>query len=490
MAPQTRNGFWRRNNTDGQEDDLISDATACHDGQPDHQIERQNDADISSSSSSQQNSNPAKPVYTSQVATLFIIINVTIGAGLLAMPFAMQTAGIITSMIFQLIFLSLIVITCIMCIELTVKGEVRSYHEIVQKYCHPFLYQLTQVSIFLITFGVAVAFIVTIGDQSDRVFNSTHGNDFCHTWYMNRRFIMAFVTLVIIKPLCSARTVDFLKYASFLGLIAIGFICSVVTSNFVSATEISSTVNYKPKFWSDIAFILPVYCLAYQCHLSLVPTVATIRKQDKPKAFITSSIAMVVSMIIYSAISIMAVLTYGATIQKDLTESFDGKGAATLATIAIVGLKCALTLPAAYLPARLSLVDILTNNWARFAAFSEPVKRIGVTLVFLDVSLVLAIYVPDILVVVNLLGCLAVMFIFPIPGLAYISLVRQNRREKQQAKGLGAEEALKFTARDKMKLGASYFMIVFGVLMTGVVLYKSVDEMLANNSPSPSLCTP
>lgn len=481
---QTRNGMWKRNNDDGQDDDLISRSE--EDGTNRQTVNGSADVDTSSSQPETQEGS-AKPVYTSQLATLFIIVNVTIGAGLLAMPFAMQTAGIIASMIFQLVFLALIVITCIMCIELTVKSEVKSYHEIVQKHCHPFFYNLAQVSIFLITFGVAVAYIVTIGDQADRVFASLYGPTFCSVWYMNRRFVMSFVTLVAIKPLCSTRTVDFLKYASFLGLVAIGFISYVVVGNFTSSKRIAPDVNYLPKSWSDVAFILPVYCLAYQCHLSLVPTVATIRRQEKPKAFITSTIAMVASMIIYSSTSILAVLTFGSNVQKDLTENFSGNGGITLVTIGIVGLKCALTLPAAYLPARLSLIDILTNNWPRFVTFSEPVQRIGVTILFLDVSLLLAIYVPDILVVVNLLGCLAVMFIFPIPGLAYINLVRQNRREKQQAAGLGMDAPLKYTARDKMKLGSSYFMIVFGVLMAGVVLYKSIAEMLDNKSTQP-LC--
>lgn len=430
---------------------------------------------------------PVKPVYTSQLAALFIIVNVTIGAGLLAMPFAMQTAGVVVSIIFQLVFLCLIVITCIMCIELTVKSEAKSYHEIVQKHCHPFFYHLSQVSIFLITFGVAVAFIVTIGDQSDRVFKTRYGPTFCSYWYLSRRFIMAFVTLTVIKPLCSARTVDFLKYASFLGIVAIGFIFTVVVREFAELKGTAPGINYSTKSWSDIAFILPVYCLSYQCHLSLVPTVATIRRREKPKAFITITIAMIICMAIYTAISVLAVLTFGKNIKKDLTESFKDQHWTTLSAIGIVGAKCALTLPAAYLPARLSLVDILSSKWPRFAAFSEPVQRIGVTLVFMNASLVLAIYMPDILVVVNLLGVLAVMFIFPIPGLAYINLVNQNRREKQQAEGMADDAPLKYTARDRMKLYASYFVIVFGVLMTIVVLYKSIDEMI-HNIPSAPLC--
>lgn len=158
-------------------------------------------------------SNNGEPVkYTSQLAAFLITINVTIGAGLLAMPFAIQAAGLVTSIIIQLIFLVLIIITCIMSTELTVKTNVDSYHKVIQAHCHPYVYQSTQVALLLMVFGAVVAFIVIIGDQSDRVFASVYGPTFCYTWYMNRRFVMSIVTFLFIKPLCCAKTVDFLKY--------------------------------------------------------------------------------------------------------------------------------------------------------------------------------------------------------------------------------------------------------------------------------------
>jgi len=451
--------------------------------QQEQELERDNVGDTNENEEIDEDSQKPK-VYTSQLAALFIIVNVTIGVGLLAMPYSMQSAGIVFSMLIQMVFLGLIIITCIMCTELTVKSAVTSYHDIIRIHCHPFIYHLTQVSIFLLVFGTTVAYIVTIGDQSDRLFLTvTNDPKFCHVWYMNRRFIMSITTLLAIKPLCSARTVDFLKYASFLGILSIGFIFYVVSNEFFNGSR-AQDVNYLPKSWKDVATILPVFALGYQCHLSLVPAVSTIRRSEKPKAFVTTTVAMVISAIIYSSISILAVLTFGSKINKDLTESYPGKSA--VPTIIIVAIKCVLTLPAAYLPARLSIVDILTNNWSRFARFSEPVRRIGVTIIFLDIALLLALTVPDIVVVVSFLGFLAVMFIFQLPGIAYLNLVKQNRLEKQQAAGLDPQVP-NYNARDRMKLAASYFMIVFGSIITVVVLYKSIEGIIMN-SPSPPLC--
>lgn len=159
-------------------------------------------------------SNVLEPtVYTSQLAAFLVTLNVTVGAGLLAMPFAVQEAGLTTSLMIMVIFVAAIVVTTIICTELTVKTGVESFHKLVRAHCHNYLYQFTQVCILLLVFGTAVAYIVVIGDQTDRVFASLYGHTFCYTWYMNRTFIMAIVTVFVVKPLCCAKTVDFLKYA-------------------------------------------------------------------------------------------------------------------------------------------------------------------------------------------------------------------------------------------------------------------------------------
>lgn len=151
--------------------------------------------------------------YTSQLAALLIIVNVTVGAGLLAMPYAMQVSGLIPSIIIQLVFLVSIIATCIIITELTVKTDVNSFHRIVEARCHPYVFKFTQISILLFVFVVAVAFIVIVGDQADRLFADIYGHEFCYKWYLNRRFIMSATTVFIMKPLCSAKTVEFLKYA-------------------------------------------------------------------------------------------------------------------------------------------------------------------------------------------------------------------------------------------------------------------------------------
>lgn len=260
----------------------------------------------------------------------------------------------------------------------------------------------------------------------------------------------------------------------------------VVASKFVEQGHTASTVNYSPNNWIDAGAIVPVFCLGYQCHLSWVPVVATMKKEQKYKSYLTITAAMIFATIIYMVVCVLALLTLGSSINSDLTESYSDKRWPILTTIGLIAFKCIVTLPPALLPLRLSLIDILSEKFERFNQLGEPVKRFSVTYLTLTIALLLALFVPDILVAVDVLGCLAVMFIFTLPALSYLHLIKENRLTKQQLAGLGGEVPI-YSIKDKLKLLISYFFIIFGIIMTFVVLYKSVSA-ITEKSPSKPLC--
>lgn len=455
---------------------------------------------VSSSTGHLSGDSDSSTIYTSQLAALLIIINVTIGVGALAMPSKMQESGVIPALLLQIPFLVAIIVTTIMCTEMTVKKKVNSYHAMVEAHSNRTFYIISQVSLLSIVFGTMAAFIVIIGDQSDSLFFSLYKDTYCqHPWYMNRNFIVIIATTCFIIPLCSAKTVDFLKYASILGILSIGFILYMVLeqcykqySNNSSKTDWwAEGINWWPKKWQNAPLILPVYCIAYQCHLSWVPTVATTRREEKYTTYKTISIAMIISAFIYSMVCVVALLACGALIEPDLTASFNfRKDWVVEGTIAIVALKCIFTLPAAFLPARISVIERLEARFEWFANLSEPTRRIGVTCGMILLALATALISKKIQVVVGILGCLSVLFIFPLPAICYLDSVNENRRYKQQLEGDTSPE-LKYTAKDKAKRYLSFFFIVFGFIMMALVLYTAINDIISpQNGPEVDPCKP
>lgn len=481
-------------NNQGDTQPLVDEACSANCPNPNQNLSQNRQSNIQSSydeiipSNAPRTQEVSEPVYTSQLAALFITVNVTIGAGILAMPAIMSTAGLVPSLIIQIFFLLAIIVTVIMCTELTVKTNVSSYHQVIQARCHRYVYYYTQATLLMLCFGAAVAFIVVIGDQSDRILSLLYPTEFCnHPWYMNRGVIMTITTFMFIKPLCCAKTVDFLKYGSFLGIASLGFIVYMVINEFVIQGKVAPDVKYFPDHLSDMWSILPVLCLSFQCHLSLVPTVATIKKEEKYTTYKTVSLAMILAALIYNGVSIMAMLTLGSKIQDDLTESYKDKSWILFSTIALVAIKSVVTLPTVFLPARLSILDLLKNHWGWFSRLSEPTQRISVSFVGINLALTLAVYVPSIQIVVDLLGCLSVMFIFFLPALSYLHQIDENRLLKQHAAGMSADAPLQYSLKDKMKIILSYIFIAIGVIMMFAVLDKSIAA-IGNRRKHPLLC--
>lgn len=260
----------------------------------------------------------------------------------------------------------------------------------------------------------------------------------------------------------------------------------VVTSKFIEQGHVAKDINYLPKSWIDVGAVVPVFCLGYQCHLSWVPVVATMKKEQKYTSYLTITAAMVIASLIYMVVCILAMLTLGSSIKSDLTESYSDTRWPILTTIGLIAFKSIVTLPPAFLPLRLSLIDILSDRFEKFNQLSEPIKRYSVTYLTLTTALLLALFVPDILVAVDILGCLAVMFIFTLPGLCYLHLIKENRLMKQQLAGLGGEVPI-YSTKDKIKMFVSWFFIIFGTITTFVVLYKSIDAITEKSSSQP-LC--
>ena len=64
--------------------------------------------------------------------------------------------------------------------------------------------------------------------QFDRAFASLVGPDFCNSWYLNRDFIVPATSVLLILPLCFTKRIDFLKYASILGVFTIIYVVMLI----------------------------------------------------------------------------------------------------------------------------------------------------------------------------------------------------------------------------------------------------------------------
>ena len=87
----------------------------------------------------------------------------------------------------------------------------------------------TSLCVVIYCFGTTVTFLIMIGDQFDRIFESLVGDSFCNTWYMNRDFTICAASVIAILPFCFSKKIDFLRIPSLFGVMAIIYLTGLIT---------------------------------------------------------------------------------------------------------------------------------------------------------------------------------------------------------------------------------------------------------------------
>ena len=117
------------------------------------------------------------------MGTIFLMINATLGAGLLNFPEAFdKSGGVATAIIAQLFFLVFITCTLVILANCSDVTNTTTMQSTFAGLCGPNSLFFCGICVAIYSFGCCVTFLIVIGDQFDRVFATYFGLDYCHTW--------------------------------------------------------------------------------------------------------------------------------------------------------------------------------------------------------------------------------------------------------------------------------------------------------------------
>ncbi|XP_069700262.1 sodium-coupled neutral amino acid transporter 7-like isoform X3 [Periplaneta americana] len=410
-----------------------------------------------------------------RLSAIFLIINAALGAGLLNFPQAFdQAGGIVTAIIVQAVLLFWIVGALLILAHCADATCARTLQDALEGlYGRPGLIACS-VAVALYCFGTCVTFLIIIGDQFDRVLSSVHGVDFCHYWYMNRSFTVAVTSCAFILPLCYSKRIDFLKYVSSLGVVAVLYIVALIVYQKCMGNFVPGPIKTSPTNWTDVFLVVPVICFGYQCHVSVIPIYACLRERTMANFALCSSVAIFVCVAAYSLTGIFGYLTFGSFVTSDVLESYSGSNAIVLIGIVAIAIKTYTTYPILLFCGREAVSNLWTNllySNESDVAIREPRRRVAIATVWFILTLVLALVSPDIGSVINILGSLAAIFIFVFPGLCLMQSAFPLHLNK-----------------DKLKLVAGILFILLGTFIFGVVFVQAIIHFYENPIPSIKLC--
>ena len=98
--------------------------------------------------------------------------------------------------------------------------------------------------------------LISPGDQYDRFFWN-YNKDFCHTFYTNRPFTTVVSSLLFILPFCYPKRIDFLKYASAAGVVAILYIDALQVWKYYTGEYDGDRgdIKHGPDRWTDVFLV-------------------------------------------------------------------------------------------------------------------------------------------------------------------------------------------------------------------------------------------
>lgn len=117
------------------------------------------------------------------MGTIFLIVNATLGAGLLNFPLAFdRSGGVYSSILLQLLLLIFITMGLVILANSSDITKTVSMQDTLAGLCGPTSLIICGICVTIYSFGCCLTFIIIIGDQFDRVLATFYGMDYCHQW--------------------------------------------------------------------------------------------------------------------------------------------------------------------------------------------------------------------------------------------------------------------------------------------------------------------
>ncbi|NXG80914.1 S38A6 protein, partial [Baryphthengus martii] len=389
---------------------------------------------------------------TSALGAIFIVVNAALGAGLLNFPAAFSMAGgVAAGIALQMCMLIFIIGGLVILAYCSQASNERTYQEVVWAVCGKVPGVLCEVAIAVYTFGTCIAFLIIIGDQEDKSKCALWGEKFLSLlsltslvvptviaalvtepeeagsscWYMDRKFTISITALLLILPLSIPKEIGFQKYASSLSVIGTWYVTAVIIIKYIWPDKelVPVEIPTRPSTWTAVFNAVPTICFGFQCHVSSVPVFNSMKQPEVKTWGAVVTAAMVIALFVYMGTGVCGFLTFGAGVEQDVLLSYPSNDIAVALARAFIILCVLTSYPILHFCGR----AVLEGLWLRYTGVTveedvvrERRRRLLQTVSWFLLTLLLALFIPDIGKVISVIGGLAACFIFVFPGLCLI----------------------------------------------------------------------
>ena len=335
------------------------------------------------------------------------IINLTntiVGAGVLGLPFAFNSSGLGLGMLLLSAVGIVETYSLILLLESSKVTGIDSYGGVAKAAYGVVMDYIVQFNIMLQCFGVCVAYTVIIGDLVPSVMLYCVGNllDFATYWdvallidvfegmmhlltadaWIVRTMTMIIISFLVIFPLVCLRKMDSLRFTSVIAIFSIFYVCLLVVvwatllaldllfdTSLLGTSEDNAQRDERRvelfKTSSSVALTIPIFTLAYTCHMNMHPIYRELRNPTRLRAYTVVSVSTITCTLIYAVVGICGYFVYLQETQGNILLNFPQSN--IFIQIARVGVTLTVTFsfPVLAYPLRLSFDRIFFASWMK-----------------------------------------------------------------------------------------------------------------------------
>ncbi|MGH0118424.1 UNVERIFIED_CONTAM: hypothetical protein FKN15_023360 [Acipenser sinensis] len=344
----------------------------------------------------------SKPVDSglSSFGAVFIMLKSALGAGLLNFPWAFNKAGgVNTALGVELVSLVFLISGLVILGYASSISNRSTYQDVVREICGSAIGKLCEVCFVFNLFMISVAFLVVVEDQLAKLCDSLYLNTTMspettvpYHWYTDQHVALSTLCVLVILPLSIPKEIGFQKY-----------------------TSISS--------WAAMFSVIPTICFGFQCHEACIAIYSSMQNKRITHWVLISIISMLFCLLIYSFTGIFGFLTFGEGVAADILMSYPGNDIVIIVARVLFALSIITIYPIILLLGRSVIQDMLVRDRLRRGMVTQSFEkwvRISLTVAWILVTLIIALFVPDISEVISVIGGISAFFIFIFPGLCLI----------------------------------------------------------------------
>ncbi|KAF6289087.1 solute carrier family 38 member 8 [Rhinolophus ferrumequinum] len=365
----------------------------------------------------------------SSLGAVFILLKSALGAGLLNFPWAFYKAGGVgPAFLVELVSLVFLISgLVILGYAASVSGQ-DTYQGVVGGLCGPTIGKLCEACFIVNLLMISVAFLRVIGDQLEKLcdFLLPSAPPALQPWYTDQGFSLTLLTVLVILPLSAPREIGFQKYTSILGTLAAFYLALVITVQYYLGPQglvREPRPALSPSAWTSIFSVFPTICFGFQCHEAAVSIYCSMRNQNLSHWALVSVLSLLACCLVYSLTGVYGFLTFQTEVSADILMSYPGNDGVIIVARVLFAVSIVTVYPIVLFLGRSVMQDFWRRTRCQVSDPSGLGVRMPMTILWVTVTLAMALFLPDLSEIVGLIGGISSFFIFIFPGLCLICAI-------------------------------------------------------------------